>query len=50
LPGGEYDFNSENVIEDQNSEGTFDLVLYQDVEITEQGETIRLDDFYIEQE
>jgi len=50
LPGGEYDFNSENVIEDQNSEGTFDLVLYQDVEITEKGETIRLDDFYIEQE
>jgi len=50
LPGGEYDFNSENVIEDQNSEGTFDLVLYQDVEITEQGEKIHLDDFYIEQE
>ncbi|MBS3805962.1 MAG: hypothetical protein KGY60_00520 [Bacteroidales bacterium] len=50
LPGGEYDFNSENVIEDQNSEGTFDLVLYQDVEITEQSEKIRLDDFYIEQE
>jgi len=50
LPGGEYDFNSENVIEDQNSEGTFDLVLYQDVEITERGEKIRLDDFYIEQE
>lgn len=50
LPGGEYDFNSENVIENQNSEGTFDLVLYQDVEITERGEKIRIDDFYIEQE
>lgn len=50
LAGGEYDFNSDNIIRDQNSEGTYDLVLYQDVEITRQGEKVRLDDFYIEQE
>lgn len=50
LPGGEYDFNSDNVIRDPNSKGTPDLVLYQDIEITTRGEKIQLDDFYIEQE
>lgn len=50
LPGGRYNINSENVIHNENSNGTFDLVLYRDVEITKKGESIQLDDFYVEQE
>jgi hypothetical protein len=50
LPGGEYDFNSDNVIVNENSQGTYDLVVFQNVKITETRQNIRLDDFYIEQE
>ena len=49
LPGG-VNYNADNVIVNENSDGTFDLAVYQDVEITEKGDKIRLDDFYIEQE
>jgi len=49
LPGG-VNYNADNVIVNENSDGTFDLAVYQDVKITEKGDKIRLDDFYIEQE
>ncbi|MEF8809638.1 MAG: hypothetical protein V5A47_01850 [Bacteroidales bacterium] len=49
LPGG-VNYNADNVIVNEDSDGTYDLAVYQDVEITEKGKKIQLEDFYIEQE
>jgi len=49
LPGG-VNYNADNVFVNEDSDGTYDLAVYQDVEITEKGKKIQLEDFYIEQE
>lgn len=48
--GGRYAGVSEGVIRYPGSQGTFDLVLYRDVEITEFNEVITLEDFVTEKD
>ena len=52
LPGEEYSFNSKHIKTKsyENSNGTYDPILYQTFEITQKGQNIHLDDVYIEQE
>lgn len=50
LQGGIYNRNSDNIIFEPASNGTFDFVVYQTFEITSDYQTIELDTFYIEQE